>query len=170
MENISKIENGGVDLRISSLVGLARVLDLELALVPRKSVPAVNSIVRSTSDGRFADRTSASSKNTLNELKRMQKQLDKLKHFFSSTTELAQMQRQIRDLQRLAVPAQSLDKLKDVNKMLRELTGVPDIESSLRQPLRELQDLRNRIVHSGSYPTTTEVRPAYSLEDDDDGG
>ncbi|HLF10608.1 MAG TPA: helix-turn-helix transcriptional regulator, partial [Gammaproteobacteria bacterium] len=41
--HISKIERGAVDLRLSSLVQLARVLDLELALVPRKSVSAVNS-------------------------------------------------------------------------------------------------------------------------------
>ena len=46
--HISKIENGSVDLRISSLVALARVLGQELALVPKKSVPAVMSIVRSS--------------------------------------------------------------------------------------------------------------------------
>ena len=44
--HISKIENGTVDLRVSSLVALARVLDLELTFVPRKLIPAVNSIVR----------------------------------------------------------------------------------------------------------------------------
>jgi len=48
--HISKIENGTVDLRASSLVALARVLDLELMLVPRKAVPAVQSIVRSSED------------------------------------------------------------------------------------------------------------------------
>ena len=46
--HISKIENGAVDLRLSSLVALARALDLELALVPRKSLPAVKSLVRSS--------------------------------------------------------------------------------------------------------------------------
>ena len=45
--HISKIENGAVDLRMSSLVALSRVLDLELELVPKKTVPAVKSIVRS---------------------------------------------------------------------------------------------------------------------------
>lgn len=44
--HISKIENGAVDLRVSSLVELSRVLDLELMLVPRKSVSPVNAIVR----------------------------------------------------------------------------------------------------------------------------
>ena len=44
--HVSKIEAGAVDLRVSSLVELARALDLELMLVPRKTVPAVQSIVR----------------------------------------------------------------------------------------------------------------------------
>ena len=46
--HISKIESGTVDLRLSSLIELARVLNLELTLVPRKALPAVTSIVRST--------------------------------------------------------------------------------------------------------------------------
>jgi HTH-type transcriptional regulator/antitoxin HipB len=45
--HISKIERGAVDLRVSSLIELARILDLELVLVPRKSVPAVESVIRS---------------------------------------------------------------------------------------------------------------------------
>ena len=49
--HISKIENGAVDLRVSSLVELARALDLELMLVPRKTVSAVQAIVR-RDDGR----------------------------------------------------------------------------------------------------------------------
>lgn len=45
--HISKIENGAVDLRVSSLVQLGRVLELELMLIPRKATPAVGAIVRS---------------------------------------------------------------------------------------------------------------------------
>ena len=44
--HISKIENGLVDLRLSSLVELARALQLELMLVPRATVPVVQSIIR----------------------------------------------------------------------------------------------------------------------------
>lgn len=47
--HISKIESGAVDLRLSSLVELARVLDMEVVIVPRRSLPAVNAVVRSTS-------------------------------------------------------------------------------------------------------------------------
>ena len=46
--HISKIESGGVDLRISSLIALARVLDLELLVAPKKSIPAIKSIIRSS--------------------------------------------------------------------------------------------------------------------------
>ncbi len=53
--HISNIERGAVDLRVSSLIQLARHLDLELTLVPRHAVPAVNAIVRS-SGGRGSPR------------------------------------------------------------------------------------------------------------------
>lgn len=42
--HISKIEQGAVDLRVSSLRALANALDLDIALVPRKAMPAVKSI------------------------------------------------------------------------------------------------------------------------------
>lgn len=59
--HISRIERGVVDLRVSSLVALARILDLELALVPRKSVPAIESIIRSTTSGADISRQLSSS-------------------------------------------------------------------------------------------------------------
>lgn len=43
---ISRIEAGLVDLRYSSLLALAHSLGLEIALVPRKAMPAVRSIIR----------------------------------------------------------------------------------------------------------------------------
>lgn len=50
--HISKIESGGVDLRVSSLIALARVLDLELLVAPKKAVPAIRSIIRSSNGTR----------------------------------------------------------------------------------------------------------------------
>jgi HTH-type transcriptional regulator / antitoxin HipB len=42
--HISKIEQGKVDLQTSSLIQLARVLDLELMLVPRQHITAVQAL------------------------------------------------------------------------------------------------------------------------------
>lgn len=44
--HISKIESSQVDLRLSSLVALANALDLEVELIPRSAMPAVQSISR----------------------------------------------------------------------------------------------------------------------------
>ncbi len=44
--HISKIESGGTDIRLSSLVALARALDLEVLLVPRGRMPAVEGVLR----------------------------------------------------------------------------------------------------------------------------
>lgn len=163
--HISKIENGTVDMRVSSLIELARALDLELTLVPRKSVSAVRSIVRSSREGRFIGSSGASSKSTLTELKRLQKQLATITQLDPSNTDLAQLQRQVHDLQRLNVPLQNLEKLREINKTLKAFTDTrnPNI---FHQSLRDLQNLRNSIAHSGSLPVE-KVRPAYSLEEED---
>jgi transcriptional regulator with XRE-family HTH domain len=42
--HISKIENGKVDLQTSSLIQIARALDLELVLVPPKFIPAIQAL------------------------------------------------------------------------------------------------------------------------------
>ncbi len=44
--HLSKIENGTVDLHISSLLEIVRFLDLELMLVPRALVMTVNALQR----------------------------------------------------------------------------------------------------------------------------
>lgn len=46
--HISKIENGQVDVQTSSLIELARALDLELMLVPRRIVPLVETLSTTT--------------------------------------------------------------------------------------------------------------------------
>ena len=49
--HISRIENGTVDLQTSSLIQLARALDLELMLIPRTLIPAVKSLQRHIEQG-----------------------------------------------------------------------------------------------------------------------
>ncbi|HEY7803807.1 MAG TPA: helix-turn-helix transcriptional regulator [Orrella sp.] len=53
--HISKIESGNVDLRLSTLVEYARILDLELFLVPSASVLAVETMIRVTESNRNVD-------------------------------------------------------------------------------------------------------------------
>ena len=74
--HISKVENGLVDLRVSSLVAIARAVDLELVLVPRRSIPAVDSIARSFADD--AARSGKTARRALRELTRLHDSLEAL--------------------------------------------------------------------------------------------
>jgi transcriptional regulator with XRE-family HTH domain len=49
--HISKIENGAVDVKLSSLIELARVLDLDVRLVPRRVLPAVDGLIARNTAG-----------------------------------------------------------------------------------------------------------------------
>ncbi|MCA9467503.1 MAG: helix-turn-helix transcriptional regulator [Nitrospira sp.] len=48
--HISKIEAGEVDVRASSLLQMARLLDLEPMLIPRALTPAVQSLISGIGD------------------------------------------------------------------------------------------------------------------------
>ena len=55
---LSRIENGITDLQTSSLLELARALDLELILLPRQAFPAVKHLIRqSASDAPSVEMT-----------------------------------------------------------------------------------------------------------------
>jgi transcriptional regulator with XRE-family HTH domain len=43
--HISQIENGSTEPGLSSLIDLARSLDMEVMLIPRKRIPAVSSLI-----------------------------------------------------------------------------------------------------------------------------
>jgi transcriptional regulator with XRE-family HTH domain len=162
--HISKIETGAVDLRLSSLIELARVLDLELALVPRKSVPAVNSIVRST--GGSPRQAGATNRKEWNAVLA---KLDALSHAYPADTDLAQLQHLTRDLQHFGFAGVDRGLLREANKNLDAVLEKHD-RDGLHRLVLEFKTLRNVAVHSSdNAPVTNDVRPAYSLEGDDRG-
>lgn len=44
--HISKIEKGGTDPRLSTVADMARLLDLELMLIPRHLLPAIRGLIQ----------------------------------------------------------------------------------------------------------------------------
>jgi transcriptional regulator with XRE-family HTH domain len=163
--HISRIENDAVDLRLSSLIALARALDLELALVPRRTVPAVQSIVRS-SEAATGSR-GEDTRRALKELERFQKSFASLVRSSRVPQELAQLQRQVRELQHFAVP--DAETLREVNKALREFRDSQNLDA-VRRSLSQLKHLRHALAHASAHAPQTETsRPAYSLDEDDHG-
>jgi transcriptional regulator with XRE-family HTH domain len=164
--HISKIESGQVDLQLSSLTELARVLELELRLVPRRAIPAVDSIVRtvapSTNDeaqARIAD-----------DLRRLAARVPA----FDSGTALTRYQ-QLSDtlhfLQHVTIPAADLAAAqKAIDTLLKRVDAgelaEPPSQKAVKSAADTLRLIRNRLAHPTAQPTTP--RPAYQLDEEDD--
>ena len=162
--HISKIESGAVDLRLTSLIELARALDLELALVPRKSLPAVNSIVRSTTrkPPRIGEHTAAIRK----ELNRLQTPLDKLLKAYPTHPDVAKFRRALQDLKNLRFISVDATELRDARRAVDRVLEHQDPDG-LRSALLGLRNLRDAAAHSAASPPENPVRPAYALDPDD---
>ena len=166
--HISKIENGAVDLRVSSLVALARTLDLEPMLVPSKSVPAVQSIASSVpasapQDGKAARRV-------LRELARLQNAINNLPTDLFPKSELEWFQRHVRGLSYFRPTLLEVRTIRDANQAIKAFGHSTHDPNAIRQSLLRLRDLRNALAHgriAGDEPES--VRPAYSLDEDDHG-
>lgn len=166
--HISKIENGIVDLRLSSLVELARVLDLELTLVPRKTVPAVQSIVRSSShsvpsNGKIV-------RQARKEFARLTVSINRLPTDLLPGNELEQLQRQARELQHFQLSQSDIEIIRDAHRSIKEFMNNPENINAIRRSLSRLRELRNALAHRGVDAERVGVAgPAYSLDEDDDG-
>ncbi|MDX2412423.1 MAG: helix-turn-helix domain-containing protein [Woeseiaceae bacterium] len=177
--HISKIENAAVDLKLSSLRELARALELELVLVPKKALPAVQSLIRTSSKSLNLEVARSSPEaRTIRRLKRSTEELQKLQPNLKA---LREMQRMAEEIRRFQLPDQSVNKLKEVaNQMekfqkqwesLKPYTLDQATMSSIQNLSKELSDLRNRTVHSFTFPGVISTSaPAYQLTADEDDG
>ena len=176
--HISKIESGAVDLRVSSLVALARVLDLELELVPKKTVPAIKSIVRSSTS---ADVAYAQ--------KHIQREIEQYKQAIAAITQIPSIASS--DLDRLRKATSEIEHFKLDNtalkaiassrkaieeamkqrlvNQLKEATGQSNgVQEAMKKAVRQMNSLRNSLAHSNPIREAIESKPAYSLDRGDD--
>ena len=161
--HISKIESGAVDLKLSSLIELARVLDLELMLAPRKLVPAVQSVVRSGEA--LAPR--ANDKKTVKELKRIQDIAARLQHIIPNSAQLEQLQKAAASISKFKIDPEFSKTIKRIADSLMALQASPETKKaidSISRAAENLQHLRNRLAHAVHAPAQL-PRPAYTLDD-----
>lgn len=159
--HISKIENDAVDLRVSSLSTIAHALDLELMLVPRKALPAVQSIVRSVSSAPVINAA------TQRELDRIRETVDALARHASSAN-IDNLQRRIREITQIQSQLDP-DLLQKVRRTLESIESSGSNET-VNRAVEKIRSLRNQLAHRASSQETPHApRPAYRLEEDQDG-
>ncbi|MEC4766727.1 helix-turn-helix transcriptional regulator [Halomonas sp. CUBES01] len=159
--HISKIENDAVDLRVSSLSSIAHSLDLELMLVPRKAIPAVQSITRSVASAPVINAA------TQRELDRIRETVNELASHASSAS-IDNLQRRIREITQIQSQIDP-DILKKVRRILESIESSGSNEA-VNRAVENIRSLRNQLAHRASSQETPRApRPAYRLEEDQDG-
>lgn len=161
---ISRIEAGTVDPRTTSLIALAHALDMELALVPRKAVPAVKSISRQ-STGHSARTNSL----TFKELNRIAETLRSLQVKMPALEGIAQLQKNFADLQRFRLANIEPETIRNLRKTMERIQEPARSLAAITQSQQAIKMLRNQLAHTPSMPQSEDrPRPAYSLDEDDD--
>ncbi len=160
---ISRFETGSLDPQVSTLIELARALDLDLQLVPRTAVTAVSAAVRSA-EQRSDERASHEL------LGQLLKAAEQAYDFAPDREEIGSIRDTLRDLQPMAPRLRSLKLEPELKKLLLNLdmfvTHPPASRGRHAHILIEaatwLRSLRNQLAH-----TAGSERPAYSLDDED---
>lgn len=150
--HLSRIESGAVNLQLSSLIELARVLELELMLVPKKAQKATDVIVKET------NRT-----NNFQMALRMVAKLERVTEFDSDSQVLETLKKAENVIENLNNDHSAQMKIAEAVKHLPSINDIISKNPAIFKKMQELTDIRNRLAH---LPTLKNVAK-YQLDDED---
>ncbi|MET4515230.1 helix-turn-helix transcriptional regulator [Bradyrhizobium sp. I1.7.5] len=155
--HISQIETGRLEPGLSSFIQMARALDLEVVLVPKKLLPAVEGVLRSTAPEFFQE----DGQSVL--FAKGERLIAKLKKRYGSSAALDRITEYLRFLKQVRLSKSDLALVTDVIETFRHDKASPPPKPVLDNIAGVLQGLRNRIAHPVEAP-----RPAYAFDGGDD--
>ena len=164
---LALIEAGRVDLRASTLVQLARALDLELVLTPRRVLPAVQSLAQSRPSedpGRRSVRGTPT-----RALRRIQQHVTAIERDHAASKDLAQVKSTTQVLLEAGpnLPAAALQPLRRSARWLALARANKEpAQPLLARVAAQLQELRRTLPAPRLEQASQTQRAAYSLEDE----
>jgi transcriptional regulator with XRE-family HTH domain len=159
--HISQIETGTLEPGLSSFINMARALDLEVVLVPKKFLPAVQGVLRQAPAGPSSPQEGEAA---LREIARGERMVIKLKQLYGSSAELDRIADHLRFLRHAPLRKPDLRIVSDSINKLRRYQASPQSKSVVAGIAADLQQLRNRLAHDASETP----RSAYAVDDEDD--
>lgn len=161
---ISRIETGETDLQVSTLIELARSLDLELQLVPKAAAIAVGATLRSVQE-RSDERSARERLATLRIL------AQKARQAAPGRDDVAAIAASLSDLEPLASAVCGPAYTADLDGLRTSLEGFLDAPPArrtrharaFRDAAARLKELRNTLAHAPPAE-----RPAYRLGEEDE--
>lgn len=159
--HISQIESGKIEPGLSSFIDMARALDLELMLVPKKLVPAMLGLVKAQATPEMRAHVGQPNDKRFARAERLVK---KMKHLYGNSADLDRIEENLRFLRRRHLSDQEMQLAREFISMLERHQASPQAAHVVRSIAQNLQRLRNLIAHAGY----TESRSAYALDDGGD--
>lgn len=164
--HISKIEKGSVDLQLSSLVEIARALGLELKLVPRRALPAVEGTIR-------AHGPSVETSRAVNLLNEQTQLAERIRTSFPDLSQVEGFEKVIRTVSSLRYDAGQLKALEEALQPARRLKSLIEAQGGAAVLARRLEDATLALrqfekLQVQTPPIETLRLPAYRLEEDDE--
>jgi transcriptional regulator with XRE-family HTH domain len=159
--HISQIETASLEPGLSSFIDMARGLDLEVVLVPKKLLPAVQGILRQTSAEQSSPQAGEAA---LREISRGERLVVKQKQLYGSSADLDRIADYLRFFRHVPLRKQDLETVSKAIKTLKRYQASPQSKDTVAAIAADLQQLRNRVAHS---PSET-PRSAYAVDDEDD--
>lgn len=156
--HISQIESGTLEPGLSKLIDIARALDLELVLVPKKLVPAIKSITITARPERD------SPSYALGEIDRAERVVKKLRTQSGPSAAIDRMIEALKFFRHAPIKPSDLKIISEGADQLKRAPASEDAAPLIKNVAYEWVMLRNRLAHGASE----EPRPAYSGEEDDD--
>jgi transcriptional regulator with XRE-family HTH domain len=174
--HISSIENAGSNLHLSNLMELARALDLEVMLVPRKAVPAAQGLMRNIEA--MAQVQSQPSKM----VRYLERSFEKLAALKPESRDIPELRSIVASFRQLHLNKEQIRAVDDAAKDLRRVSesvrkakasepaALPAELQRLSQVTGRLRAIRNAVVHAVPVEDMNRVLRAYRLDDGESDG
>jgi transcriptional regulator with XRE-family HTH domain len=154
--HISQIETGRLEPGLSSFIEMARALDLEVVLVPKKLLPAVQGVLGPSADGLSPEDGQSALFIKGERFIARQKKLE------GRSVALDRIEEYLRFLKQVRLRKDDLATVTEAIKLLGQLKESPNPRAQLGDVAGMLRTVRNRIAHPVEVP-----RPAYALDEED---
>jgi transcriptional regulator with XRE-family HTH domain len=155
--HISQIETGRLEPGLSSFIQMARALDLEVVLVPKKLLPTVAGLLRPGAD----DFSPEDGQSAL--LARGERIIAKQRKREGSSATLDRIAEHLRFLKQARLRNGDLAIVIDAIETLGLIQSQPESRARLENIATLLRNLRGDVAHPVAAP-----RPAYALDGEDD--
>lgn len=156
--HISQIESGTLEPGLSKLIQMARALDLEVVLIPRKLVPAIRTLAMGSRPARQSP-TSA-----LKEIDRARRILMKKRNELAESVFLDRMLSDLQFFRHAPLAGTDIGMIRRDADRLKALSAREADANQLRNIAREWAVRRSQLAHGPSE----RPRPAYAVDDNDD--